>query len=212
MKWTSYILTLVIIYLVCTARTCNEDESAAVNREEQYIMSLKDSVKNVFMSDSLSDQLLRAYEISAAEKLNDFADYMKIISDTTLNLKFRQHAAELAKGLFVTDKIELHNWSKTYPQSDLYTLGLLLSYSLSEGISCWINPMQINVTKPLVNENDSTFIGNLSIMSNCVPFNNKDTSEIVSGELVVDIYLVKKFRYFGNERIRAWNVYLGDIN
>ena len=57
--------------------------------EEQYIVNLKESVKHVFVSDSFSDQLLRAFEITAEEKLNDFADYMKIISDTTLNLRFR---------------------------------------------------------------------------------------------------------------------------
>ncbi len=53
------------------------------------------------------NQLLRAYEVTAAQRFNDFADYLRIISDTTLDLKFRQHAAELVKGLFISDKIEL---------------------------------------------------------------------------------------------------------
>ena len=75
MKWTRYILILIMIYLVCSARTCNEDEETTASKEEQYIMNLKDSVKHVFMSDSLTDQLLRAYEVTALEKLNDFADY-----------------------------------------------------------------------------------------------------------------------------------------
>ncbi len=59
MKWTKYILILIMIYLVCSARTCNEDEAATAGREEQYIMTLKDSVKHVFMSDSLSEPITK---------------------------------------------------------------------------------------------------------------------------------------------------------
>lgn len=212
MKWIRYILILIMIYLVCTARTCIEDEDAVARREEQYTMNLKDSIKDVFMSDSLNDQLLRAYEVSAAEKLNDLADYLRIISDTTLDMRFRQHAAELVKGLFVTDQIELNNWSRMYPESGLYTLELLLAHSLSEGISCLINPMQITVSKPFVSESDSAFIGNLSFINRYVPPDSKDTSVTESVRLVIDIYLVKKLRSFGEEQIRVWNVYLGDIN
>lgn len=212
MKWIKYIWILIVIYIVCSARTCNENDEATEKQKEQYTMNLMNSVKNVFTSDSLSDHFLRAYEMTAIEKLNDFADYMKIISDTAMDLRFRQHSAELAKGLFVSDEIKLHNWSKAYPQSDLYTLELLLSYSLSEGIPYWMNPFRITVHKPFVNENDTTFIGNLSFLNKCVPLDSKDTSEIISGELLIDIYLVKKLRYFGQDRIEVWNVYLGEIN
>jgi hypothetical protein len=212
MKWIKYILILIMIYLVCTARTCNEDEGAAASREEQYIMALKDSVKHVFMSDSLSDQLLRAFEISAAEKLNDFADYMKIISDTAFDLRFREHAADLVKGLFVSDEIELYNWSKPYPESGINSLELILAHSLSEGIPCLMNPFRITLSKTFASENDSTFTGNLSFINKYIPPGSKDTSEIVSGELIIDIYLVKRLRSFGKDQIRAWDVYLGDIN
>jgi len=211
MKWTRHILILIMIYLVCTARTCNEDEATTASREEQYIMNLKDSVKHVFMSDSLTDQLLRAYEVTALEKLNDFADYMRIISDTALDLKFRQHAAELVKGLFISDDVELHSRSKIYTEPDLITLEFLLANSLSEGISYRINPLQITVSNPFVSKNDSTFIGNLSFINKCVPLSSKDTSEIKSRELVIDIFLIKKLRSFGNDQIKVWDVYLGDI-
>ena len=136
---------------------------------------------------------------------------MRIISDTTLDLKFRQHAAELVKGLFISDEIELYSRSKIYPESDLNTLELLLAYGLSEGISCRINPLQITVSNPFVRKNDSTFIGNLSFINKCVPLSRTDTSEIKSRELVIDIYLVKKLRSFGVDQIRVWDVYLGDI-
>jgi len=212
MKWVKYIWILIVIYIVCSARTCNESEEATEVQKEEYTMNLMNSVKHVFTSDSLSDHLLRAYEITATEKLTDFADYIKIISDTTLDLRFRQHAAELVRDLFISDEIDLSGWSKSYPEPGLNILEHLLSYSLSEGVLFWIKPININIIKPFTSINDSTFTGNLSFINKCVPLSSRDTSEIESVELVIDIYLVKKVRSFGKDQISVWNVYLGDIN
>jgi len=212
MKWVKYIWILIVIYIVCSARTCNESEEATEVQKEEYTMNLMNSVKHVFTSDSLSDHLLRAYEITATEKLTDFADYIKIISDTTLDLRFRQHAAELVRDLFISDEIDLSGWSKSYPEPGLNILEHLLSYSLYEGVLFWIKPININIIKPFTSINDSTFTGNLSFINKCVPLSSRDTSEIESVELVIDIYLVKKVRSFGKDQISVWNVYLGDIN
>jgi hypothetical protein len=212
MKWTRYILILIMIYLVCSARTCTEDEAATAGREGKYIMNLKDSVKHVFMSDSLTEQMLLAYEVTAAQKLNDFADYLRIISDTTLDLKFRQHAAKLAKELFVTDDIELTSWSRSIPQLCLKTLENLISYSLSGGVTFWNQPVQINFIKPFTSINDSTFTGDLSFNYKTLSLNGLDTLDIVSGRLVIDVFLMKRTKSFGKEQLPVWDVYLGKMN
>jgi len=201
-----------MIYIVCSARTCNENEEASEKQKEQYTINLLNSVKQVFTSDSLSDHLLRAYEISAAEKLNDFSDFMKIISDTTLDVRIRQHAAELVRDLFISDEIELSGWSKSYPEPGLNLLENLISYSLSKGVSSWNQPMQINLIKPFTIINDSTFTGDLSFNYKSLSLSGKDTSELVTGRLVVDIYLMKRTKSFGKDRFPVWDVYLGDMN
>jgi len=212
MRWIKYIWILIIIYIVCSARTCTESEEPSEEQKEQYTMNLINSVKHVFTSDSLSDHFLRAYEITAMEKLTDFADYMKIISDTTLDLKFRQHSAELVRNLFISDEIELSGWSRSYHAPDLIILEHLISYGLSEGVSRWNKPIQINIMKPFNNINDSTFTGRLSFNYISLSFNNQDTSVTPSAKLAIDIYLMKKTRSFGNDRFRVWEVYLGDMN
>ena len=211
MSWIKYILIFIMIYVVCSARTCNEDEDVAARREEQNIMNLKDSVVFIFMSDSLNDLLLRAFEVSAAGKLNDFADYLKIISDTTIDLNFRQHAADLVKELFVTDKIKFHYQGRARPESGFNTLELLLSQSISGRSSYLINPIQISVSRQFEWENDSTYTGNLSFINRCVPFNDIDKTKTESRKLMIDIYLIKKNRSFGKDQIKVWEVYLGDI-
>ena len=189
-----------------------EDPETVAKREEEFVINLKDSVKNIFMSDSVPDLLLKAFEITAAEKLCDFADYLKIISDTTLDLRFRQQAVELVRDLFVSGDIELHSWSSVYPVTDLNTLELLLSHSLTEGMSCWVQPVQISVRTPFIRESGSPFTGTFSFYQNCISFNNHDTSKIVSERLLIDMFIIKRLKSFGMEQIRVWEVYLGNIN
>jgi hypothetical protein len=212
MKWIKYIWILIVIYIFCSARTCNENEKATEKQKEQYTMNLMNSVKNVFTSDSLSDHFLRAYEITAIEKLNDFADYMKVISDTTLDLRFRQKSAELVRNLFVSDKIILSKWSKNYPESGLYTLDKTIEYLLSEGTLAWIEPVDIRSIVPFALKNDSTWIGMLKCNLEYFSLSKKDTSKMPDRDIYVNIYLIKRVRYFGQEEIKVWQVYLGDIN
>jgi hypothetical protein len=207
----SYILIIVIIYLVCSARSCTEDDDTTARKNEQYIVNLKESVKHIFMSDTLSDQLLRSFEITATEKLNDFADYMKIVSDTTLDLRFRQHAAELVRDLFVSDEIGIYKWNKLNYESSLNTLELLIDHSLVDGLSYWTRPSQIKVINPYIQVNDSTLTGSLSFIKNFIPIHNTGQIEILPGEGVIDIYIIKKIKYFGNTQLRVWDIYLGSI-
>jgi len=212
MKGLNSILILIIIYLTCSARTCTEDEESNARKEENYISNLKNDVKEVFTSDSLSEQFLSAYEITASDMLNDFADYLKIISDTTLDPIFRQKSAELVKNLFVSDKTVLSKWSRNYPEPGLYTLDKLLEYLLSEGTLVSIEPLEIRSIAPFALKNDSTWIGMLKCNLEYFPLNKKDTSKILDRDIYVNIFLNKRVRYFGQDEIKVWQVYLGDIN
>lgn len=211
MSWIRYISILIMISLVCSARTCNEDEETIARREEQTTFNLIDSVKDAFMSDSLTDQSLRAYELNATGKLIDFADYMKIISDSSLDMKFRDHAAGLVRDLFIHDETELPGWSKPFHLSELYTLEQLLSYSLAGEISYSIKPSEINIVEPFTSTNDSVFTGRLLFKYKLIPLEHQDSAQIASGKLMIDIYLVRILNSFGKDKFRVWEVYLGDI-
>ena len=210
MKWIKYIWILITIYLIFSARTCTEDEDSVAKRDEIYTTNLKENVKYVFMSDTLPEHFLRAFEISAKEKLIDFADYIKIVSDTCLAHSFRMQSSELVKDLFISDEIRVSGWCKTYPKSGLVSLEELLANIMKEGMPGWIKPVQINISEPFVMENDSTYFCNLT--SNCkfLPWESNDTSEL-SDRIYVNIYLIKRLRSFGKDQYRVWDVYLGDI-
>jgi hypothetical protein len=179
--------------------------------EEKQIVALKDSVRIVFGTDSITDTFLRAYEETARNKLIDFADYLKIVSDTSLGIEFRQHAAEMISRIFISGEVKTGLWSSVISKSGINSLEQLLDKSLSDGMISWVEPLQINVRKPLTILNDSTLTGALSFYQRKIHFNSNITPDSISKMFVIDIYVLKKVKSFDKEQIRIWEVFLGDI-
>ncbi len=212
MKNISSILLLVMIYLLCSADGCSEDALMKEQREQRLIEELKSNLKSAFESESVSDQYLAAYELTAQEKLIDFADYLKIVSDSSLDMQFRLQAAEMISRLFVPGKIETGSWSKVYPEKNLNTLNKLLDRSLSNGISLSVKPTRIGVEKPFMRLNDSTYIATLSFLQNYVLFDSGDSSESTSDKLFLDFFIRKRVKTFGKEQMKVWELYLGNFH
>ncbi len=211
MKQVTYTLFLILIYLICSSPGCSEDEAIKEQREQRLLIELQDSIKNMFESDSVSDKVLESFELSARHKLVDFADYLKIVSDTSLDIHFRLQADKMISHLFKPGKIETGSWCKVYSENNLNTLKKLLDRGLSKGFPLWVSPIQIEVETPLTLLNDSTYAGTLSFIQKCIMFNRPDTSEDVSDRLSIDIFITKRIKSFGEEQFKVWELYLGDI-
>jgi hypothetical protein len=211
MKQISYICLLILIYLICSSDGCTEDASMREIREEKLIVAIKDTVKSVFETDTLSARFMRAYEETAQQKLIDFADYMKIVSDTSLDNSFRQQAADMVSKLFISDEVDIQGWSKFHYDSKPGTLGQLLENAISQGMTTWIQPYNIEVMTPLSMENDSTISGTLSFYQKRVPFDDKFSADSINKPVVIDFFVMRKVKLFGREQLRIWEVFLGDI-
>jgi hypothetical protein len=212
MKLIHTIFILIITYLICCAKTCSEEEDSALRNEKESISELRDSIKQIFDTRIPDYQQLRAFEVTAMQKLVEFSDYLKIVSDSSLDLRLRIQAAEMIKALFISDEVDVRYWNKTFQDSDIHTLDQLIGISLSQGLSCWIRPYQINISMPLALGNDTTIAGRLSFKRECVPFNNQDKEKNIRGICVIDIYALKKVKFFGEDSLYVWEVYLGGIN
>ncbi|MFH0842203.1 MAG: hypothetical protein V1903_06240 [Bacteroidota bacterium] len=211
MKLFKYIWILIVIYISASARTCVEDEDAAAFREEQSVIEMKDSIRNVFMSDSISDLLLKAYEITAREKLIDFADYLKIAADTTLDPEFRQHSFEMAGSLFITKEPIITAWYKGYSMNTENT-GETKRYVLTSlNTDFWAMPEKIEISNALIRENDSTYSGRLSFYQKWLPFFDSLSPADISGPLTIDFYLIKTRKSFSGQQLKVWDVFLASI-
>jgi hypothetical protein len=211
MKRCSNILILILIYLVCSARTCTEESSTSGKKEEQLLEAAIDSIRNDTENRAPDYMQLRAFEETARQKLSDLADYLKIASDTSLDIAFRRQAADMAKRLFFSQNPVIRNWSAAYKSSDLKTLTDLLNQSLEKGFDSWLIPSQTVVSKELAPVNDSVYSGRLNFRQNLFFANGRKPSADVPGVIEIDIFVIKRLKVFGNEKLNIWNVYLGDI-
>jgi hypothetical protein len=211
MRRVVYIFILTLIYLMCSSKGCTDDGNLNEIREDKIIVASKDSILHAFEFDTPGYKLLRAYEATAIQKLTDFADYLKISSDSSLNKTFRIQASEMAGRLFISLDADTHNWNKIHPEPEPKPLTELLKKSLLNKNIGWIRPAQIKIETPLTLKNDSTCSGTLSFYQQYIPFDSAKPLETGSGMCIIDIYALKKLKSFGKESLTIWEVYLGNI-
>lgn len=211
MKLIHSFIILSIIYIALCARTCTDEDEAALRKERESLYELQDSIKKMFEVGIPDDQQLKSFEAKAKQKLIDFSEYMRIASDSSMDIKLRKQAGEMAERLFVSGESNIKGWSKAIQDSNLLTLNQLIEVSLSQGLRFWIKPVQINVMNHLSCKDDSIFSGTLSFIQDCVPFPITTDPDRLPYGSIIDIYVIRKPKTFGIEVIRVWEIYLGDI-
>ncbi len=209
MKWFT-IFVLILIWLVCSARSCSEGGNPKERYERKILSVAIDSVKQAFDVNTPGDQLLSAYEAAAIQKLMDFADYMKIATDNTVDKSFRMQASHMARNLFISTETDTRAWYKAFAGDKKSKPGLLPD-EVFPAESFWRRPVEINVSSPLKQENDSTFKGSLTFYQQNIPFTRPDQSIDIPVKLSIDMYATRKLKSFGDEQLKVWDVYLGDI-
>lgn len=197
---------LLLVYLICSAKSCSDDGNM---NEHNILIVSKDSIKQSFQINLPSDRHLRAYETTAKQKLADFAEFLKIASDTSVDAGFRQQASDMAANLFISREASLGKWGRAFPGAN--TLEKLLIKSLSEGFRFDVRPDMIELGTPLKQINDSSFKGSLSFHWLQSPCDNTNQPATVSSRFGIAIYALKKSKSFGNENLTVWNVFLGDF-
>lgn len=211
MRWIINIFSFLLIWLICSADGCTDDTTVADRRVEKQISIIKDSIRAVFEAETPGDNLLKAYEETAKQKLIDFADYLKIASDSSVNNVFRAQAAEMAGKIFISGSTDFTYWNRYSFASGRITVDSLLGNSLSNRMTSYIQPVQISIQKSLKMKNDTVYEGNLSFHPQRNFFIKDDSSETGNEMLVIDIYAVRKLKPFGKEILSVWEVCLGDI-
>lgn len=210
MRWFNYILSLLLIWLICSADGCNENASMMERIEENQIASIKDTIRDVFETGFPDEQLLRAYEESAKQRLADFADYLKISSDSSVDIIFRKQAAEMAGRLFKSTSADVTLWERS-PESGKMSIDSLLKVSLGGRFNSYLIPVQKGIYESLKMKNDSVYRGSISFYPQRNFFIKNDSPETGKNPLIIEVYALKKVKHFGKESLTVWEVLLGDI-
>ena len=180
------ILPLVIIYLLSSAKSCNDNEQDSRLMEKSDAAKARDSITSVFGSGDLDQASLRAFEITAKLKLNDLADYLKIMNDSAAGKSFKDKAREMADLLFLPGK-----------HMPVYKPGVGFD--------------SVRVTKPLQRECDTLYSGRLDFTLRFTGADAAEKKNTLAQTKTIDIFTVKREKIFGRDTVRVWNVFLGDI-
>jgi hypothetical protein len=212
MKRIIQISALILLYLLTTAKSCENREGADDANDAARVATARDSIRLAFESDMPSGTSLRAFEGAARIRLADFSDYLAIIQDTTVAEVFRKKANEMIRSLFISG-----NSVFRFPKPDRLGIGeVTVNQILAPGreftpVFGKILADSIRVQQALHKAGDSIFKGILSyscLPTGDVPAKNR---EQVTGDVTVGFLLIRHEKRFGTETLMIWDIFLGDM-
>ena len=206
------ISALILVYFLCTAKSCNDREQDELIQEQSIITATKDSLASVFTSDSLPLNSLRAFETTARLKLSDLSDFVRILADSTTDSLFKAKTCEMIRRQFIPGDVRFHISHDGCQKAK--------EMSLEQFLSTWRNISDqhgklvfdsIRVLKSLQRTDDSSYSGQLCFKGHCccpASVNEKVLNDRIS---TVDFFVIKQRKVFGRDTINVWEALLGDI-
>ena len=185
MRRTVKIFALILIYFLTCGKSCDNDEKNDAQHEQRKVKTETDSLRSVFGTDTLSVSSLMAYMETAKQKLYDFTDYLQIVADTSAAEPFRNKAREMIYHLFIPGG---------EPTRIISPFGL----------------ESVNIKEPFQRINDSVYEGLLVFSYKTLQHPDKIVNT-ASETGTIEVFLAKRDKNFGKEKLRVWNVFLGKI-
>ncbi len=203
------IFLIIAVLLVIGAPSCG-DEQADKNREESILRASRDSIRDVFETDYLTETTLMAYEAVAKQKLSDFTDYFKIMTEPSLDMSFRIKASEMIKSIFLSDhsNVQIISINESTKKLDVLTL---INCGLENKLSTSSFTFDsIRIHEPLHRISDDTYSGSLGFAQNFT--DSVQPEQIIKSECrIADIFVLKEEKDFGSDTLKIWTVRLGEI-
>ncbi|HAQ18646.1 MAG TPA: hypothetical protein DCR40_05340 [Prolixibacteraceae bacterium] len=211
MRKFSYILVVIIGYLLLSSKSCDSGQQNSAAMHETELMRDMEDLKNEFESDELTEKSLNAFEIKAKQKLVDLSDYLVIYTAKTIDESFRTQARQMIRDLFASENVRLN--------------GLLLNESDRKGflINDFLNKKSgynsidlkfysIRISESLHRINEMNYAGRLRFSRFLKAETSTDTLIIEPAKMEVEIFVSKVNKAFGNDTLQIWNVSLGNIH
>ncbi len=136
-------------------------------------------------------------------------DYLKIVSDTSLNMSFRIKAGEMISHIFVTGTIQLGIEEQVEGQD--YGVKMVIKKGLNNELrilNFTIDSVQMH--EALHRTGNMTYTGKL-IFSQDFSLDENRIVIVKSVKWIANFYLMKEAKIFDSDTLIVWNVKLGNI-
>jgi len=201
---------IVLALFTAYAPSCGE-EGAMHIREEMALNETRNIIRNEFETDYLTETSLFAYETIAKQKLSDLAEYLQIMTDTSLDMSFRVKAGDLIKNTFRSENVMLRCVEQDGRPVKELKVRLLIRKGLKNKLPYQTYTFDsISIYKPLHRIDNTTYSGVLRFSQN---FTDTASTEQIINSLRrnADFWVIKEDKVFGTDTLKIWNVRLGDI-
>jgi len=204
-------ITVIILSLFTTyAPSCGDEQANAI-REEAILSTTKNEIRSEFETDYLTETSLFAYETTAKQKLSDLAEYLQIMTDTSLDMSFRVKSGDMIKNTFLSENEILQCVEQDEEPVKELKICLLIKKGLENKLPHQTYTFDsIGIYKPLHRIDNTTYSGVLRFSQN---FTDAASPEQIINSLRrnADFWVIKKDKVFGTDTLKIWNVRLGDI-
>lgn len=193
------------------APSCSDQDSGSADDESRLNQSI-DSISETFGSSILDDWEFDVFERKAKQKLADFADYLNVLSDTTIDMVFREKSGELIRKMFISKDVVLHLSRPQETDGVDYHPDQLVSAGLSNKLdfySCALDSVSMNHPFKKINSFEYITKFNFDLNARKGKSNSIPTFTRIKN---IQVFLLNETKVIGNHRISTWNVKLGDIN
>lgn len=212
MRRLLHITVLVFLYLLLTAKSCDNQEQSDEIRDHARLKLARDSIKSIFESDTLSNVSLRAFEGAAIIKLSDFSDYLTILQDTSNAKPFRDKAQDMIRRLFISEK-SLIRFSKPDESGRCeFTIEQFLQevdfFSMP---FIKIIPDSVRVKQELKRSGESIYVGKLSYSYTYDQNQPAKSSKTSIGNETIEFFIKHHEKIFGTDTLLVWDIFLGNM-
>ena len=191
-KKLSIILLSAAGFLTLASPGC-EEEVSSERRTEEKLETLW-LVNEDLVAPALTRRNLEAFESRAVEKLEDYADYLGMVSDAGLDSSFREQARENLFGLFLEGEAPESTITLGIPGDGFTKLAFMID--------------SVKVLVPLEKENKKNYQGRLRYRFHTLGIHLADTILIQSSHEEMGMVLQKRNKEFGEKRLQVWEVRL----
>lgn len=200
----------IFALLIIGAPSC-VDERDAIEREELILAETKENIRKEFETEYLTEASLYAIETVAKQKLSDLADYLRMLTDTSLDYTFRAKAGEMIKNTFQLENVTLQLFDAKEKAIQEINVTELISSGLENKLALpFFTFDSIRVQEPIHRLGNSNYSGTLKFLQN---FTNTTSLEQNMNFIprTASVYVVKEHKIFGNDTLLVWRVRLGQV-
>jgi hypothetical protein len=212
MKKLFNILTLCLFYLVFCSKSCVDNTQRQAWQTKQADIA-KDSIRNEFETDYLTEEARHAAETKAIQQVKDLSDYVNIYADPSTDSLFREKAGEMVRKMFVSD-----NCTVSFGQDKKNKMkSATLRDFLREGFGVKTDKTQlvfdsVRVMEPLEKTNGNLYSGKLAVYQGIIDQPLSENNLLPFYQITIDIISERHPKVIGNDTLMVWEVLFKDMS